>query len=199
MRRGYSLRTETAYVDWVLRFLHFSQPHAAETLGAADIVRYLGYLAVERNVAASTQNQALNALVFLYGEILGVPLDRFANFARAKRSRRLPVVLTRTEVRSLFEVMVGVSALMARLMYGTGMRLLECVRLRASLRMRRASGAGSTCFRARGCPSTRAAMKRAATTSTKTRRRKPSGAAASRRRSRGRCRTTRSGTRSLRT
>lgn len=129
-RRGYSLRTETAYEDWVLRFLHFNQPHAAETLGAADIVRYLEYLAVERNVAASTQNQALNALVFLYGEILGVPLDRFANFTRAKRSRRLPVVLTRTEVRHLLDAIDGVSALMARLMYGTGMRLMECVRLR---------------------------------------------------------------------
>lgn len=129
-RRGYSLRTETAYEDWVLRFLHFNQPHAAETLGAADIVRYLEYLAVERNVAASTQNQALNALVFLYGEILGVPLDRFANFTRAKRSRRLPVVLTRSEVRNLLDAIEGVSALMARLMYGTGMRLMECVRLR---------------------------------------------------------------------
>ncbi len=129
-RRGYSLRTETAYEDWVLRFLHFNQPHTAETLGAADIVRYLEYLAVERNVAASTQNQALNALVFLYGEILGVPLDRFANFTRAKRPRRLPVVLTRTEVRNLLDAIDGVSALMARLMYGTGMRLMECVRLR---------------------------------------------------------------------
>jgi len=129
-RRGYSLRTETAYEDWVLRFLHFNQPHAAETLGAADIVRYLEYLAVERNVAASTQNQALNALVFLYGEILGLPLERFANFTRAKRSRRLPVVLTRTEVRTLLDAIDGVSALMARLMYGTGMRLMECVRLR---------------------------------------------------------------------
>ncbi len=129
-RRGYSLRTETAYEDWVLRFLHFNQPHAAETLGAADIVRYLEYLAVERNVAASTQNQALNALVFLYGEILGVPLDRFANFTRAKRTRRLPVVLTQTEVRDLLGAIDGVCALMAQLMYGTGMRLMECVRLR---------------------------------------------------------------------
>lgn len=129
-RRGYSLRTETAYEDWVLRFLHFNQPHAAETLGAADIVRYLEYLAVERNVAASTQNQALNALVFLYGEILGVPLDRFANFTRAKRTRRLPVVLTQTEVRGLLAAIDGVCALMAQLMYGTGMRLMECVRLR---------------------------------------------------------------------
>lgn len=129
-RRGYSLRTETAYEDWVLRFLHFNQPHAPETLGAADIVRYLEYLAVERNVAASTQNQALNGIAFLYREILGVPLDSFANFTRAKRSRRLPVVLTRTEVRALLDAIEGVSALMARLMYGTGMRLMECVRLR---------------------------------------------------------------------
>ena len=93
-------------------------------------MRYLEYLAVERNVAASTQNQALNAIVFLYGEVLGVPLDRFANFTRAKRPRRLPVVLTRSEVRGLLDAIDGVSALMARLMYGTGMRLMECVRLR---------------------------------------------------------------------
>jgi len=129
-RRAYSIRTEDAYEQWVLRFILFNRPARPESLGAKEIVRFLEYLAVERNVSASTQNQAMNALVFLYGEVLHQQLDSFQNFTRAKRPRRLPVVLTRDEVRALIANTKGIQSLMARLMYGTGMRLMECVRLR---------------------------------------------------------------------
>jgi integron integrase len=129
-RRAYSIRTESSYEQWVLRFLHFNRPREAQDLGAADVVRYLEYLVVERQVTASTQNLALNAIMFLYNQVLKQPLDNFENFKRAKRSRRLPVVLTRDEMRALIGAIGGIQSLMARLMYGTGMRLMECMRLR---------------------------------------------------------------------
>lgn len=129
-RRGYSLRTEEAYEQWVLRFLFFNKPRAAAELGASEIVRFLEHLAIERHVSPSTQNQALNALVFFYAETLGQPLGDLNSFKRAKRPKRLPVVLTRDEVKDLMAKLNGVDALMAKLMYGTGMRLMECTRLR---------------------------------------------------------------------
>ena len=129
-RRGYSIRTEQAYEQWVVRFVHFSDDRDPSDLGAAEVVRFLEHLAVERTVAVSTQNQALNALVFLYSQVLDRPLGDLGAFVRARRPRRLPVVLARAQVRALLEAMSGTHQLMARLMYGTGMRLLECVRLR---------------------------------------------------------------------
>ena len=99
-------------------------------MGGADIVRFLEYLAVKRSVAVNTQNQALNALVFLYTQVFRRPLGDLENFARAQRPRRLPVVLSRDEVRALVAGMPGTHKLMARLIYGTGMRLMECVRAR---------------------------------------------------------------------
>ena len=129
-RRGYSIRTEQAYAQWVSRFVDYNQGQDASTLGGSEIVRFLEYLAVERSVAVNTQNQALNALVFFYSQVLKLPLGDLENFVRAQRPRRLPVVLTRDQVRSLIAVIPGTHQLMARLMYGTGMRLMECVRLR---------------------------------------------------------------------
>ena len=129
-RRGYSIRTEQAYVQWVSRFVEYNQGQDASTLGGPEIVRFLEYLAVERTVAVNTQNQALNALIFFYSQALKLPLGDLENFVRAQRPRRLPVVLTRDQVRSLIAVISGTHQLMARLMYGTGMRLMECVRVR---------------------------------------------------------------------
>jgi integron integrase len=129
--RHYSYRTETSYLDWVRRFIAFHDYADPRELDAPAAVRtYLDYLAVEREVAASTQNQALNALVFFYGQVLRQPLGEMEEFARAKRPRRLPEVMTRDEVQRLLSKMSGIPGLMAGLMYGGGLRLMECVRLR---------------------------------------------------------------------
>lgn len=129
-RRGYSIRTEQSYHDWVVRFVRFHGGRDPLSLGAMDIVRFLEHLAVERNVAVNTQSQALNALVFLYEQALGRPLGDLGNFTRAKRPRRLPTVLTRTEVAALLGKLHGSHQLLGRLLYGTGMRLMEAMRLR---------------------------------------------------------------------
>jgi integron integrase len=129
--RHYSYRTETSYLDWVRRFIVFHGYANPGGLNAPSAVKtYLDYLAVEREVTASTQNQALNALVFFYGEVLQKPIGEIEEFARAKRPRRLPEVMTRDEVQRLLSKMSGITGLMAGLMYGSGMRLMECVRLR---------------------------------------------------------------------
>ena len=129
--RHYSYRTETSYLDWVRRFIAFHDYADPRGLDAPTAVKtYLDYLAVEREVAASTQNQALNALVFFYGQVLRKPVGEMEEFARAKRPRRLPEVMTRDEVQTLLSKMSGVTGLMAGVMYGSGMRLMECVRLR---------------------------------------------------------------------
>jgi integrase len=129
--RHYSYRTETSYLDWVRRFVAFHGYTNPGGLNAPAAVKaYLDYLAVDREVTASTQNQALNALVFFYGEVLQKPIGEIEEFARAKRPRRLPEVMTRDEVRVLLSKMSGTTGLMAGLMYGSGMRLMECVRLR---------------------------------------------------------------------
>jgi integron integrase len=129
--RHYSYRTETSYLDWVRRFIAFHDYADPRGFDASGAVRtYLDYLAVEREVAASTQNQALNALVFFYGQVLRKPLGEMEEFARAKRPRRLPEVMTRDEVQRLLSKMDGIPGLMAGLMYGSGIRLMECVRLR---------------------------------------------------------------------
>ncbi len=129
-RRAYSIRTEQAYVSWLARFLCFHDGSDPRSLGEEAIVAFLNHLATRRHVAASTQNQALNALVFYYQQVLGRSLQGMRDFVRAKRPRRLPVVLTRHEVATLLRSMNGVTWLMASLLYGTGMRLMECVRLR---------------------------------------------------------------------
>ncbi len=129
-RRKYSIRTEQAYETWICRFIAFNGSRSPIDLGSKEITTYLEHLAVKGNVAASTQNQALSALLFLYKQVLELPLQEFDDFARAKRPQRLPVVLERSEVKALLARMDGVQQLMASLLYGTGMRLMECLRLR---------------------------------------------------------------------
>ena len=127
----YSMRTETTYLDWVRRFLAFHDyPKPREMDAETGIREYLSYLAVKRHVAASTQNQALNALVFFFREGAGRPAGDIGEFKHAKRPKRLPEVMTREEVRRLLEHMKGTPQLMAWLTYGAGLRLLECIRLR---------------------------------------------------------------------
>jgi integron integrase len=127
----YAYRTEQAYCDWILRYVRFfgGKTHPRD-LGAADVERFLSDLASRQGVAAATQKQALNALVFLYHKVLLLPLqDRIAPI-RSKKTPRLPTVLTPDEVGVLFRQMSGTHALMARLLYGAGLRLLEGLRLR---------------------------------------------------------------------
>ena len=128
--KHYSIRTEDQYVFWIRRFIHFHGKRHPRDMGAPEVEAFLSDLAVNGRVAASTQNQALSALLFLYREVLEVRLPWLDNITRAKPSQRLPVVLTPAEVRAVLERMDGVHGLMARLLYGTGMRLMECVRLR---------------------------------------------------------------------
>ena len=128
--RHYSHRTEKAYVHWIKRYIFFhGKRHPAE-MGAPEVTAFLTSLAVQDKVAASTQNQALSALLFLYREVLGVELPWLDDVVRAKRPQHLPVVLTREEVRAVLQRLDGVSQLMALLLYGAGLRLLECCHLR---------------------------------------------------------------------
>jgi integron integrase len=128
--KHYSIRTENQYVFWIRRFILFHGKRHPREMGAPEVEAFLSDLAVNGQVAAATQNQALSALLFLYREVLGVELPWLEGLTRAKRPQRLPVVLTPAEVRAVLERMDGVYGLMARLLYGTGMRLMECVRLR---------------------------------------------------------------------
>jgi integron integrase len=128
--RHYSLRTEETYVDWIKRFILFHHKQHPAGMGLREVETFLSYLASERHVAASTQNQAKAALLFLYKRVLGMELPWLDGVIQAKGSRRLPVVLTPGEVRGLLDQMGGVTALVARLLFGTGMRLLEGLRLR---------------------------------------------------------------------
>ncbi|CAK0774570.1 Integrase/recombinase [Gammaproteobacteria bacterium] len=129
-QRGYSIRTEEAYRSWTIRYLAFISNRDPRTVGVTEVVSFIEMLTLKGNVAASTQNQALNALAFLYNQVLAQPLGNMGTFQKAKRSQRLPVVLTRLEVAQLLENLDGVYLLMASLLYGTGMRLMECLRLR---------------------------------------------------------------------
>ena len=128
----YSLRTEEAYVQWVRRFVLFHGKRHPRTLGKAEVEAFLSSLAVERGVSASTQNQALAALLFLYQQVLELQLPWLTEVTRAKRSRRLPVVLNQDEIGRLLVHCTGVPGLVAKLLYGTGMRLLEGLRLRVN-------------------------------------------------------------------
>ena len=128
--RHYSIRTEEAYLRWVREYiLFFDKRHPAE-LGAKEVSAFLSHLAVGRNVAASTQNQALSALLFLYREVLALPIGWVDDVERAKRPKRLPVVFTRDEVKAVLSHLRAEMWLMASLLYGSGLRLMECIRLR---------------------------------------------------------------------
>ncbi len=128
--KHYSIRTEQAYLDWVRRFVVFHDRRHPRELGHAQVEAFLTHLAVEGNVAASTQNQAKSALLFLYKEVLGAELPWLDGVESAKRPARLPVVLTAQEVRAILQRVDGTRGLILRLLYGTGMRLLEALRLR---------------------------------------------------------------------
>lgn len=128
--RHYSIRTEEAYVNWIRRYIVFHGKRHPEELGEDDVRAFLTHLAVAGKVAASTQNQALSALLFLYDVVLHQPLGWIKNVERAQRPERLPVVLTRQEVQAILSQLSGTYRLMAHLLYGSGLRLMECVRLR---------------------------------------------------------------------
>lgn len=128
--RHYSLRTERAYVRWVRRFVRFHGMRHPAQLSEVDVNRYLTHLATERKVSASTQGQALGALLFLYRRVLGRELGELGPLVRARRPQRLPVVLTPTEVEAVLARLQGDTWLMAGLLYGSGLRLSECVQLR---------------------------------------------------------------------
>jgi len=127
----YSIRTEHAYLGWFLRYVHFHNMKDPARLNETDISQFLKYLVIRRKVSASTQSQALNALIFFYRHVMKKELDKNIKFPRSKKPRRLPVVLTRDEIRRLFDSIENpTQMLMANLLYGCGLRLMECVRLR---------------------------------------------------------------------
>jgi integron integrase len=128
--RGYSARTESAYVDWIRRFVIFHDRRHPSHMGEREIAAFLGHLAVEREVSSSTQNQALSAILFLYRHVLGQPIGYVAGVVRAKDRRRLPVVLSESEIRVVLAHLRGVPRLCATLLYGSGLRLTECLSLR---------------------------------------------------------------------
>jgi integron integrase len=128
--RAMSPATEDVYTRWIVRFIRFHQLRHPEQLGAAEVTAFLSDLAVRRHVSPSTQNQALSALLFLYGEVLQVDLPWLHELVRARRPARLPVVLRPEEVRAILDHMQGAPALIARLLYGAGLRLMEGCRLR---------------------------------------------------------------------
>ena len=128
--KHYSLSTERIYLQWMRRFILANGRRHPRELGGPAVESFLSALATEGNVAASTQNQALSALLFLYREVLGITLPWMDDVTRAKRSQRVPTVLSQTEVRALLASLDGRPWLIASLLYGTGMRLMECLRLR---------------------------------------------------------------------
>lgn len=128
--RHYSIRTEQTYVDWTKRFIRFHDYQHPKDLGAADIRRFLTWLATDRDVSASTQSQALSAILFLYAQVLNRPLSDLGDIERARKPKQLPSVFTEEEVMSVLAQLEGQHWLMAALLYGSGLRLMECVRLR---------------------------------------------------------------------
>lgn len=128
--RNYSMRTEKSYVQWIRRYIHFHNLRHPREMGVPEIEAFLNHLVTDGNVAASTQNQALSALLFVYRHVLYIELDVRINALQAKKPKRLPSVLTRDEVWKVLDELSGVCHLMASLLYGTGMRLTECLRLR---------------------------------------------------------------------
>lgn len=128
--KHYSLRTEKSYVDWIKRYIWFHDKKHPRDMGAPEVEAFLSYLAVERNVSSSTQNQAKSALLFLYKEVLEIDLPWLDNVTQAKVPKRMPVVMTKSEVQSVLSRMDGTVWLIASLLYGSGLRIMECLRLR---------------------------------------------------------------------
>lgn len=126
----YSISTETSYVSWIVRYIRFNETRHPREMGKEEIERFLSHLAVNRDVSAATQNQAFHAIMFLYKHVLDMPIDEKVEAARSRKARRIPTVLSRDEVRRLLGAMRGTHRLMAELMYGSGLRVMEVVRLR---------------------------------------------------------------------
>ena len=126
----YCVRTEETYIGWIKRYLSMHQWVHPTRLGAEQLREFLSFIACQENVSAGTQNQALNAIVFLYKQVLEIEVGDFSDFVRAKVKRRLPVVLTKPEISLIFKELDDPWLLMARLLYGGGLRLMECIRLR---------------------------------------------------------------------
>jgi len=128
--KHYSYRTEQTYVQWIRRYILFHNKRHPSEMGVPEIEAFLTHLAVQEHVAASTQNQALSALIFLYRQVLKQPLDERIDAIRAKRSRKLPTVLTPEEARAVIQQISGVHQLIVQLLYGSGLRLREAMQLR---------------------------------------------------------------------
>ncbi|RIK34214.1 MAG: integron integrase [Chloroflexi bacterium] len=128
--KGYSIRTENSYVDWIERYIRFHKLRHPREMNTPEVEAFLTWLAVDQSVAPPTQNQALSALLFLYRQVLQVELTGPIDAIRARKDRRLPTVLTKDEVQQLFDQMAGLHQLMAQLLYGSGIRIMECIRLR---------------------------------------------------------------------
>lgn len=126
----YAYRTEETYLKWIKRFIAFHSNKHPREMGAKEVQNFLTHLAVDRKVTASSQNQALSAILFLYKKVLDIDLPWMVDVVRAKRSRRMPIVLTRSEVQRVLSCMSGQKKLMASLCYGSGLRMIECLRLR---------------------------------------------------------------------
>jgi len=126
----YSLSTEKSYVQWILRYIRFNDKRHPKDMGKPEIERFLSHLAMNRDVSASTQNQALNAILFLYRDVLKSPIEAEIRALRATRPKRLPTVLSKSEIASLFEHLSAKHGLMFRLMYAGGLRVMELLRLR---------------------------------------------------------------------
>lgn len=141
-RKHFSLRTEQAYVGWIRRFILFHAKRHPPEMAEQEVTEFLTHLAREGQVAASTQNQALSALLFLYKEVLKAEIGWLDGVERVKRPARLPVVLARDEVHKIFAHLHGTPRLMAGLLYGSGLRLMECVRLRVKAGSRGQKPAG---------------------------------------------------------
>jgi integron integrase len=129
-RQHYSIRTEETYVQWIIRFIHFHNLRHPQGMDTPEIEAFLSHLAVNGRVSASTQNQAFSAILFLYKQVLQKPLSARIDALRAKTAQRLPTVLSQAEVQALLEVLSGTHQLVARLLYGSGLRLMEALRLR---------------------------------------------------------------------
>jgi site-specific recombinase XerD len=129
-RKHYSIRTEQAYIDWIKRFIIYHGKRHPKEMAEEQVADFLTHLARDLDVAASTQNQALSALLFLYKEVLRHEIGWLKKVERAKKPPKLPVVLSRGEVKQVFAHLHGMPKLMAGLLYGSGLRLMECVRLR---------------------------------------------------------------------
>jgi len=130
--KHYSIRTEKAYVEWIKRFILYHNKKHPKEMGAIEVTQFLSYLAIERNVAPNTQSQAFNAILFLYKYVLKKSLDGVDQFVRPKKKQKLPIVLTQSEIKKILAKLNGKYWLAACLLYGSGLRLMECMRLRVS-------------------------------------------------------------------